>query len=189
MTASVASRGKDVHFRKHVGSLLQSRGRGGDSFAEGGEEFLFQRDGSFFGAEDFVFVLFEFRRDEAFLVFERLLADVFRRNLRGLSGGNFQVVAKDFVEPDLQVRQAEPFGFLRLIAGDPLFAAASEVSQFVERRVESGADAPPSVVSSGGSSTSVASMMGANLGIQIEVGFEQLQQRALTPGEFGFESR
>lgn len=69
-----------------------------DQFAECVEEVLFESVSAVFGAENFVFVFLEFRGDEAFLIFERLFADVFGWDFIDVGGGDFEVIAEDFVE-------------------------------------------------------------------------------------------
>ncbi len=109
----------------------------GDAFAQSGEQLLFQRNRLLFGAEDFVLVLLERRRDVAFLVLERLLADVVGRNFLRLGGGDFEVIAEDAVEADFQIGDARAGDLLGLIAGDPFLAAAGQSAQLVELRRDS----------------------------------------------------
>ena len=54
--------------------------------------------------------------------------------------GDFEVVAEDLVEADLQVGDARPLGFFGLVAGDPLLAAAGQLAKRVEFGVEAVAD-------------------------------------------------
>jgi len=68
-------------------------------------------------------MLFQFRRDIAFGILDRLLANIMVGNFVAMRVRHFQIVAEHFVEPDLEAGDAGPGDFLSLIAGDPLLAA------------------------------------------------------------------
>ena len=77
------------------------------------------------GGENLLFVLFELRRDVPLGVFERLLADVVRRDFLAMGVRDFEVVAEHRIEADLHARDAGPLAFGGLILGHPLLAAGS----------------------------------------------------------------
>ena len=53
---------------------------------------------------------------------------------------DFEVVAEDRVEADLDVGDAGPLAFGRLVLGHPLLAAGGELAEFVEVAAVAGAD-------------------------------------------------
>ncbi len=125
-------RGEHIQLRQDGGSRLQAGGLDGDAFAQSGKELQLQRNRLLLGPQDFVLVLLEGRRDVAFLVFERLLADVVGRNFLRLGGGDFEVITEDAVEPDFQIGDACAGDLIGLILGDPFLAAAGQPAEFVE---------------------------------------------------------
>jgi hypothetical protein len=103
------------------------------------EQFVFQRIGPFFGGQDFFFVFLEFRRNVPLGVLDRLFANVLRRNLFSMDIGDLNVIAEDIIERDLE-RNARPLRFVCLILRNPVFAAASQDTQFVEFGIETATD-------------------------------------------------
>ncbi|MEY2726686.1 MAG: hypothetical protein RLZZ458_2553, partial [Planctomycetota bacterium] len=94
--------GECINFGEGFGGPQKLAHGVGDFFAECVEKVLFEGVSTVFGAEDFVFVFLKFRGDEAFLVFERLFADVFGGNFFNVGGSDFEVVAEDFVEANFE---------------------------------------------------------------------------------------
>src|SRR6185295_5381598 len=67
------------------------------------EQLRFQMDYSFFGAQDFLFPVAQFRRGEAFGVRQRLPALILGGDARSVALGHFNEIAEDVVELDTQV--------------------------------------------------------------------------------------
>ncbi len=101
------------------------------------EQLVLQVLGLLVGRQHLLFVLLQFRRDVAFGVLERLLADVVGGHVVAVGVGDLDVVAEDLVEADLQVGDAGPFDLLRLVAGDPLLAAGRQLAELVQLRRDS----------------------------------------------------
>ena len=66
------------------------------------EQRVLQFLGLFVGRQDFFLVFLQLGRDVALGVLNRLLADVFGRNLFAVRVGDLDVVAENLIEPDLQ---------------------------------------------------------------------------------------
>ena len=86
----------------------------------------------FVGSQDLLFVLFQLRRDVALGIDGGLLADVVGGRFVLVGVGDFDVLAEDFVEGDLEVGNAGALTLLRLVLGDPLLAARCQVAEPVE---------------------------------------------------------
>ena len=84
------------------------------------EKIVFKLHGAFLGAEDPPFQLLELGGNESLAVGERLLADVLRRCLVFIGIADFNVIAKDTVIADLQLRDPGPLALLGLdLRDDP----------------------------------------------------------------------
>ena len=115
--------------------------------------------------EDFLFVLFQLGRDVTLGVLHRLPAMIFRRHFVAMRVRDFQVIAKDVVEADFQIRDAGPRrprtpGSGRSIACRPSPVRAGRR----DRRESQSRMKPPSRLTSGQSSTSAASSLARNSG-------------------------
>ena len=84
------------------------------------------------GREHFFFVLFQFGSDKSFRVFQCLFADEIRGDLVAMSIGDFDVVAKDFVEAHFQIGNTGLLHGIGLILGDPLLATSGQLAQRVQ---------------------------------------------------------
>ena len=113
--------------------------RGGE-FAHLGEQFFFQREDLVFGVEDLALVVLQLGRGEALGVDQSLLALVVGGGQVLVGLGDFDVVAEDVVEADLQRLDAGAGALAGLDLGDDLAAIAAKVAQFVEIGVAAGAD-------------------------------------------------
>ena len=98
----LAQSGEHVKRRRGVRQLAQARRIGGDVVAHGGEEVVLQRFDPLLCVEDLRLVLFELRRNEAFAVGDRLLADVALGGEVQVRLGDFDEVAEDLVVLHLQ---------------------------------------------------------------------------------------
>ena len=133
-------RAEHIDFRDCGGGFLNAREMRHHLRAQLREELGFELFGSFFGAEHFVFHLLERGGDVALGIRHRLLARVIIRHLGEVAGGDFDEVAKDIVELDLERIDAGAFAFVFLQACDPVLAAARGVAEFVEFRRPAVAD-------------------------------------------------
>ena len=93
-----------------------------------------------FGGEDFALVLLQLGRGEALGVDQRLLALVVGGGQMQVGLGDFDVVAEDVVEADLERLDAGAGALAGFDLGDELAAVLAEVAQFVELGVVAGAD-------------------------------------------------
>jgi hypothetical protein len=132
--------GEHVEFGDGGGGLLEDGGVGDDVFAQREEQLVFERDGLVLGAEDLVLAFLELGGDEALAVDDGLLADVVVGDLGEVGFGDFDEVAEDLVEADLEGLDAGALDFAGLELGDPLLAVVGGGAQFVELGVEALAD-------------------------------------------------
>ena len=137
---AVGEGGEDVELGEGGGGLLDGFGLGDDFFADVEEEFVFEVDGAFLGAEDFVFVVFEFGGDEALGVDEGLFADVGVGDVVEVGFADFDVVAEDFVVADFEGFDPGAFLFGGLVVGEPLASEGGGLAEFVEFGVVAFAD-------------------------------------------------
>ncbi len=189
MAGQIGQRHQHVQLGQHRRGGLQSRRAGGHSFAQFAEQGIFQVARFFVGREHVLFVLFQFRGDVAFGVFDRLFANVVGRNLRAVRMRNLQIVAKNLIESDLEVGNARSLALGGLIAGDPLLAAAGQLAQ----RVELGRK---TVAHESAVTARQRTLVGqclfqpaAQFATQIEPLFELGEQSALAGRDLGFDLR
>ncbi len=134
--------GGHVDFGHRSGGRANAlRVRGGE-FAHLGEQFFFQREDLVFGVEDLALVVLQLGRGEALGVDQSLLALVVGGGQVLVGLGDFDVVAEDVVEADLQRLDAGAGALAGLDLGDDLAAIAAKVAQFIEIGVAAGADRP-----------------------------------------------
>ena len=91
---------------------------------------------------------------------------------------DFQVIAEHLVEADLEGGDAGAGDFLGLIVGDPLLAAGRQIAQRVELRMKAGADQAAVAAGQRAIVDQRRFEPGANVGAQIQFGFQSVQQRA-----------
>ena len=111
-----------------------------DGLAHAQEQFVFEFDAAFLGAEDFAFHLLQLRGDEPLAVGDGLLADVMRGHFVEVGPGDLDVVAEDGIEADLERADAGAFDFLLLQPGDPFLAFAGAAAEVVQIGVEALSD-------------------------------------------------
>ena len=121
-----------------------------DILADAVEQVIFQLLDLFFGAEDLVLEILQFRHDVPFPVDQGLLPDEGIRHLGDLSFGHFDVVAEDFVVAHLQVLDAGLVFDLLFEVQHPLVVVFRNVVDFVQLRIEAPADHAPLPDSKGG---------------------------------------
>ena len=90
---------------------------------------------------------------------------------------DFEIIAEHFIEPDFQARDSGPGDLVGLILGHPLLASGRQIAERVELGVKAAAD--QSAVAAGQRAVVDQRRFepGANLGAQIQLGFETVQQR------------
>ena len=123
---------EDVEGGEGVGGLLEGVEFCADRLAEFDELLVFELFGSFLGAEDLVFDFLEAGRDIALGVGHGLLALVVVGDLGEVGFCDFDEVAEDVVELDLEGIDAGALAFGGLEVGDPAFAVARGGAEFVE---------------------------------------------------------
>ena len=111
---------------------LDAHALGGDGFAQGGENFKFERLVAISRGQNLLLKVFEFFGDVALAVHERLLADVsvgdeVLERIRDLD-----IVAEDLVVADLQRADAGLFLLARLDVGEKPLAARQNLVQAVD---------------------------------------------------------
>ncbi len=82
--------------------FLQRRCVAGHFLPQAIKQFVFERDHFFFSLQDLLFVLFQFRRDVAFGIRQRLLANIILRHLREIRIRHFNIITKNFVISNFQ---------------------------------------------------------------------------------------
>ena len=117
------------------GGFLQVVDLAQDGAAEFGEDFDLAGAGAFVRAEDFAFKFLEFGSDEALAVDGCLFADVVGWDRAEVRFGDFDEVAEDGSEADLEGFDARPLDFLFLQGGDPVFSLVRGRAEFVQVRV------------------------------------------------------
>ena len=100
------------------------------------EKFVFELHAALFRAENFAFHLLEFGGDEAFAVGDGLFAHVLRRDFVEVGFGDFNIIAEDGIEADLEGLDACASDFVLLKLGDPILAAAHGRPESVQGRIE-----------------------------------------------------
>src|SRR5437899_250630 len=80
------------------------------------------------------FVLFEFEREEALGVGERLLANVIARRQAQIWFGDLDVVAEDFVVADFERANASAFTLAHFKLGEEIAATSERLAQFIKLR-------------------------------------------------------
>src|SRR6202030_2093712 len=84
------------------------------------------------GGEDFAFVFFQLRGSEALRVDQRLLALVIVGREVQVGLGNFDVVAENVIEANLQRSDVGALALALFHGGDDLLAVLAEIAQLVE---------------------------------------------------------
>ncbi len=129
-----------VQHRHNAGILLN----GGDVLNGSGDEVVEnpRLDGKnpVFGVQDFLFVFFQFGRDVALGVDERLLANPLGRHLAFVGVAHFQIVAKHLVEGHFQGRNARALDLAFLDFEQVVFARESYAVEFVEFGIDPALD-------------------------------------------------
>ena len=144
--AVVAIRRQRCERREHVDlgqrqrGLPDAAGLGGDGGAQFGEEPPLDLDHLLLRVQHLGFVLLQLGRGEALGIDQRLLALVVGRRQVQVGLRDFEVVAEDGVELDLQRADAGALALALLDLRDVLLAVAAEVAQFVERAIDAGAN-------------------------------------------------
>ena len=129
-----------VEHGERTGGALNFTPFGGDFLPQSDEKIVFERFGLFLRAENLLLVDFEFLGNIAFGVFERLLADIFRRNFIAVQARYLDIIAENGIKADFERRNSRARRFRGLIRRQPLLAAASEFTVFVEFGVITGSD-------------------------------------------------
>src|SRR5262249_27787602 len=108
-----------VHRRNSLRRLLNAPCLSADLLAQPLKYFKLQLVPAFLGVKDYLLLLLEFRRDKTLRVGERLFADVFGGNLCKLRIRDFDIIAKDSIESNLQIGNPRSLDFLLAHRGDP----------------------------------------------------------------------
>ena len=133
------------HLRQRRGHVQFGDGRRGGSdalrmrggeLAHFGEELLFERQDFLLGIQHLALVVLQLRRGEALGIDQRLLAFVIGGRQVHVGVRDFDVVAEDVVEADLERLDAGARAFARFDLGDVLAAVPAEIAQFVQFGVE-----------------------------------------------------
>ena len=136
----LGERGGDIEFGDGGGGGADALGVRGGALADVGEEFLFEGEDLVFGVEHFALVVLQLGRGEALGVDQGLLALVVGGREVLIGAGDFDVVAEDVVEADLERGDAGALALAGFDLGDVLLAVLAEVAEFVELGVIAGAD-------------------------------------------------
>ena len=178
-----------VELGQHGGRGLHRPLRGRHLVAKLQEQLVFQVLRLFVGREDFFFVFLQLRRDVTLGVLDRLLADEVVGHLFAMGVGHLQVVAKHLVVADLEVGDAALLGDLRLVAGDPLLAAAGQFPQGVEIGMVAVADK----AAFAGQERAVVNQRrlqrAPQLGAKVDLRFQLVQQLAFAGGKLRLQAR
>ncbi len=128
--------GQGVDLGQNAGRGPQPPRRACHQFAQLDEQLVLQLFRLFLGGHHLLLVLFQLGRDVPFRILQCLFADVVVRNFVAVRVGDLQVVTEDLVVTDFQAGNARLLDFVRLVAGNPLFAAAGKFAQLVQPLVK-----------------------------------------------------
>ena len=122
------------------GGALDAHDLVGDFRQQIGEKLMFQDEQTLIGAEDFIFQLFQFRRDVAFAGGQGLLAGEGIRHRVSVGAADLDVVAEHLIKADLQLGDAGLLAVFGFQIGKIAFAAVHDIPQLVDLAVVPGAD-------------------------------------------------
>ena len=100
----------------------------------------FENENLIFCTEDFLLIFFEFLRDVAFGIDQRLFANPLFGHKLFVGVAHLHVVAKDIVESNFQTLDAGACDFAFLDLEEVVFARGLDVAQFIEVRIHSFVD-------------------------------------------------
>ena len=132
--------GKDVERSQRARRFLNARRFGGDPGAQLLEQLDLALEDPLVGAEHFLLVFLQRRRDEPLSTGDRLLAVVVGRHRMQVRLRNLDVVAEHAVVADLQRVDAGASALAFFELGDHLLARSADAPQFVDFGVEAVAD-------------------------------------------------
>ena len=115
-----------VDFTNDPGHALDARTFRCNFCADVLKEAKLQFGDFFLGSGYFDFIFFQFRRDVALGIDQRLFADIFFRDAVDVFFGHFDVVSVDSIEPYLQNGNPGAFLFPGFESGDPGFAVPAD---------------------------------------------------------------
>src|SRR5580698_2212445 len=136
----IPQRGGDIQLRHRRGRRADALRLRRGALAYAGEQLPFEREDLVFGVEHLTFVVLQLRRSEALGVGQGLLALVIGRRQMLIGARDFDVVAEDVVEANLERLNARALALARLNLRDVLLAVLAEVAQLVQAGVEAGAN-------------------------------------------------
>ena len=115
-----------------AGGLLDLPCGVADFLAQALEDFELEIVAAFLGVKDDFFLLLQLGGDEALGAGEGLFANPLGGDFGAVAVADFEVVAEDAVEADLQVGDAGAVGFALTQRGDPGFGIGGELAQLIE---------------------------------------------------------
>ena len=130
----------DIQFGDSGRGLPDSRGVSGGEQAQILKDLALQGQHLFFRVQNLAFQFLELRRGEAFGIHQRLLTLVIRGRVVQVGFRNFDVIAENVVEANLERLDSRAAALPRFNLGDVLAAVAADVAQLIQLGVEAGAD-------------------------------------------------
>ena len=118
------------------GAAADAAGAFENELSQLGKDALLDFDAAVVRGEDFAFVVFQFRRGEAFRIHQRLLALVVGGRERQVRLGDLDVIAEDRVIAHLQRSDASALPFTVLDGRDGLTARGGNRAQLIEFRID-----------------------------------------------------
>ena len=129
-------RGDRVELPEPGGNVQEVTGRSRDPPAELRKKRLLPRDDRPVGVEHQALLFLQLGRDVTLAVDQGLLAHVFGRHRLAIGMTDFEVVAEDLIEADLERANRGALTLPLLQVGDPLARGVGTVVQTIELRIE-----------------------------------------------------
>ena len=101
------------------------------------QNFVFELDRPLRAAENFIFERFKLFGDIAFVVDERLFADIASGDLVGIALVDFDIITEHLIESDFEILNARLLALARFDIGEPCRAFAACAAVFVKLRGKS----------------------------------------------------
>ena len=177
----VGQPGPHVQATQDRSRCLHARDDGAHSTAQLIQYLRLAYGNAVFGTENFRLIFLQLGRHVALGARERLAALVVGRNALAIGMRDFDVIAKDLVEADLERSDAGALPLARLEPGDVLLAAVAYRLQVVEARVIAGFDRVAIIELRGRPLYQRACEFVADVGDQVELVCGRLEQRRALP--------
>src|SRR6266705_1065357 len=123
---------QDVELRYRRGRAPKPRSLRGDPGTDVDEELALDFQDALVGGEDFAFVLLELRRGEPLGIDQRLFAFVVRGSEMQIRFRDFDVVAKNLIETNLERSDVGALALPVFHGGNDLLAVLAEIAKFLE---------------------------------------------------------